>query len=234
MSSYSEKSRKIRGKRSAENLAPVNLQYILGLIEKVDKQNYCFSLQKGLTGEEQKMRNKALISLLYLSGRRISELVGRTLKDEEGNVVDVYEGVKLKDFRIRKVKNRRVLVMRFRVLKKGRIKTWKEKGRFPKKVAEIELSFHDKPFINYVLGWLRHLQNKGASSETKVFNLSRFRAYQILRELDRDVWLHWLRHQRLSHLAEFLSPYELARKVGFWSSLEPALSYVRKVRQEWS
>ncbi len=68
---------------------------------------------------------------------------------------------------------------------------------------------------------------------TKLFDMDRTRAYQILRELDSDVWLHWLRHQRLSHLGEFLDVYQLAKKVGFWTRLESSLAYVHSREQPY-
>jgi hypothetical protein len=220
------------------------MSYIINLIEKVDQQHYGFSVQKGLSEEEQKMRNKALISLLYLSARRISELVGRKLVDPEtGKVVDVWEGIRVSSFQVRQVAGRKTLIMRCRILKKGRIKTWRKKGKFKIKTAEVELSLEDKPFIDYVLEWLRYVaETKGA--DALLFDMDRTRAFQILRDLDSEVWNHWLRHQRLSHLGEFLNPYQLRRHIGFWESLEPALAYVhgrerayfdalRRARQSW-
>ena len=61
---------------------PVNMGYIAELCEKADSASYGVG-RKGLSPQEQKMRKRALISLMYLSARRVSELVGRTLKDKE-------------------------------------------------------------------------------------------------------------------------------------------------------
>jgi site-specific recombinase XerC len=106
-------------KRSTESLVPVSLGYIVGLCEKVDSQTYEAN-SKGVSGEEQKLRNKALISLLYLSARRVSELCGRTLKEKDtGQVVDVWEGVKVRDFRVLKRTSHKSVVMKVRILKKG-------------------------------------------------------------------------------------------------------------------
>jgi integrase len=212
-------------KRSTESLIPVSMSYIVGLCEKVDNQSHEAN-SKGLNGEEQKLRNKALISLLYLSARRVSELCGRTLKEKDtGQIVDVWEGVKVKDFRVLKRTSHKSIIMRVRILKKGRISTWREKGSLPAKVRELELSLKDKPFIDHVLNWLVYLGKK-QGEEALLFDIDRTQAWRNLHTLDADVWNHWLRHMRLSHLGEFLNPYELQNKIGFWESIEPAIHYV--------
>ena len=202
-------------RRTAEGLVPIHRNYIQKLIDNVDVTHYDRNL---------KDRNKALIALTYLSGRRISELCGRILKDKiSGVVVDVSEGVKRKDFRFDTLDNQPIVIMHCRILKKGRIldpKTRLPKTRLPKVWKDIIMLRQD-PFMKYVLEW----RNKCGTSNAKLFNIKRSRAYQIIHELDADVWLHWLRHQRFSHLAKTMNPYQL-REFAFWSSLEPAMSYI--------
>ena len=202
-------------RRTASTLVPVHRTYIQKLIKKVDTTHY----EKWI-----KDRNKALIALTYLSGRRISELCGRVLKEKfSGQIVDICEGVKKKDFRFDVLNNQPIVIMRCRILKKGRVinrRTRLPNSFFPKVWKDVIMLRKD-PFMKYVLHW-RQSCGKGNS---KLFNFKRSRAYQIIKELDSEVWLHWLRHQRFSHLAKSMTPYQL-REFAHWSSLEPAMNYI--------
>lgn len=210
--------KKGRKRRKTAGMVPVSFSYIERLIMKVDTQKYGYSVKKGLTEEEQKLRNKALIALLYYSARRISEIVGRILKLKDGSY-DIWEGVKVKDFRFDTMRNRDVIIMNVRILKKGKAR--KESIREDRRDVVMSL---DWPRMEYFVSWYEH--QKGCGQETRLFDLNRHRAYQILNCLDKNVWNHWLRHQRLSHMAESLSPFELNERLGFWSRLDPAISYV--------
>lgn len=80
-------------RRSMKDVAPVSRDYIRMLVDKFDTIQYGESIRGGLSPEEQRHRNKALTSLLYLSARRVSEIVGRKYKG------DIHKGVMLSDFR---------------------------------------------------------------------------------------------------------------------------------------
>ena len=205
-------------RKSTVGMVPVSFSKIEKLILAVAKQNYGYSIKGGLSREDQIMRNQALIVLLYYSARRISELVGRTLKLEDGSS-DVWEGVKVKDFRYDTMKKRDVLIMKVRILKKGRAK----KDSIRKVFREIALDIN-WPRMQLLISWLEH--QRGYGPETKMFALNRSRAYQILRALDKGVFNHWFRHQRFSHLGEYLTPYQLNERLGFWESVNPSISYV--------
>ncbi len=57
-------------RRSMEGVAPVSRHHIEYLVKKVDSMNYGMPFAYGdCNPEEQKLRNKGLISLLYLSAR---------------------------------------------------------------------------------------------------------------------------------------------------------------------
>lgn len=197
-------------RRATQGMVPVSFDYIKALIRKVDETHYPTFM---------KLRNKALIVLLYYSARRISELVGRKLVLEDGSV-DVWLGVKVKDFRFDKRKNRDTIVMHTRILKKGRAK--------PESIRHIYrevVLYCDWPLMSLFLEWFKTRADCGP--ETKLFTIGRSRSYQILAELDKRVLgCHWLRHQRLSHMAEHLTPYQLNERLGFWESLAPSISYV--------
>lgn len=205
-------------RKSTVGMIPVSFSYIERLIMKVDKQSYGHGIKSGLSCEEQRQRNKALIVLLYYSARRISEIVGRTLKLKDGSL-DIWEGVKVKDFRFDTMTNRDVIIMNVRILKKGRAR----KGSIRKVFREVAMNL-SWPRMEYLIGWYEY--QKGYGPNTKLFNINRSRAFQILKDLDKKVFNHWLRHQRFSHLGEFLTPFELNERLGFWERLDPAISYV--------
>lgn len=205
-------------RRSMKGTIPVSFSYITRLINKVDEQKFGFSIKKKLSEDDQKLRNKALIVLLYYSARRISEIVGRTLTLDNGKK-DVWDGVKVKDFRFEVMGDKDVLIMRVRILKKGKAKAKTIRPDFREVIMDLSW-----PHMEYLVSWLRVQEAFGP--KTKVFSLNRHRAYQILNELDPKVFNHWLRHQRLSHLGEYLTPFKLNERIGFWESLDPAISYV--------
>lgn len=200
-------------RRSTKGLVPVSFQYIRSLVEKVDDTHYT---------DELKLRNKALIILLYYSARRISEILGRLLLLKMGKAVigeDVWEGVKVKDFRFDNRKGRDILVMKCRILKKGKANP----DSIRKVFSEVALD-SEWPLMNIFLQWFERQKKLG--NNTKLFNIGRSRAYQVINELDKNAWLHWLRHQRLSHLGDALNPYQLTERIGFWESIAPSMSYV--------
>lgn len=191
-------------------MVPVSFDYIKALVRKADKTKYPAYM---------KVRNKALIVLLYYSARRISEVLGRKLVLEDGSV-DTWPGLKVKDFRFDKRKGRDTMIMHIRILKKG-----KAKRKSIREVYREVVLYCDWPLMDLFLDWSKDRSQHGP--ETKLFNIGRSRAYQILAELDkRVIGTHWLRHQRLSHMADFLTPYQLNERLGFWESLAPSISYV--------
>lgn len=103
-----------------------------------------------------------------------------------------------------------MLIMKVKILKK-RKKTEKV----------LQMIRKDSPFIEHVLRWIEHQKKKYEKKDVKLFDICRSRAWQILKELDPDIFNHWLRHQRLSHYAEFMSPYELRARVDFWETIQP-------------
>jgi hypothetical protein len=189
-------------------------EWVLGVSKKKIKKGYGESICGGLSPEEQRQRNKALTSLLYLSARRVSEIVGRKYKDY------VYDGVMLSDFREDILDGQDVLIMNCRILKK-----WNRKKDVAKiHYGDVIMDMADEPFIGHILSWLERQKEEG---EIKYVSLGRNRVYKILHELSpKIVGPHWLRHMRLTHLAETLDIYELKSRIGFWESIDPAVAYV--------
>jgi len=200
----------VRKRRSMEGTVPVSRRYLINLLDKVDRQEYGTRIGGGLNPNEQRLRNKALISLLYLSARRISEVVGLRRGGET-----IYKGVRLSDIDLdgELDSGEKVINITFQIIKKKK-----------PKVIEFPLDYEDEPFITHILSWINHQKKAG---EDKLFPLTQARSYQILQNLDpRIVGNHWFRHQRLSHLARTLNPYQLRERVGHWESIEPAVAYV--------
>lgn len=198
-------------RRSMKRTVPVSISYIESLVNKIDLLEYGFSIKGGLTPEEQRMRNKAIVSLLYLSARRVREIVGRTYKG------DVWPGIYLKDIREDMLPTGDMaLIMNCRILKKGLSKAHV--------FNEVILDLEDEPFITHIKDWIEHQRSSGRE---KLIELSQSRVYNILKEIDpRIVGAHWFRHQRLSHLARTLDPYQLTEQIGFWEDVRPAITYV--------
>ena len=87
------------------------------------------------------------------------------------------------------------------------------------------MSMDDEPFMSCVLAWINYLKTtKG--EEAKIFTINRSRCFQILKQLDPKINDHFFRHMKLSHLAEYLDPFQLTERIGFWESTSPAVSYV--------
>lgn len=180
-------------RRTAKGLAPIPRAYIEKLIKKTPE-----------------LRVKALVALLYLTGKRIGELLP----------------TQPSDYKRRKYLRREMLYVHVQLEKKGTVRHPTEKHPHPKlrppQFADIPIIMRD-PFTKHILNWLdfrkehphRHLFGFG----------TRQRAWQILTTLDKDIWVHWFRHMRFSHLSETMNPYELKDFADF-ETLEPAVSYV--------
>jgi len=206
--------------------------------------------------ERLKPRNKVLISLLYLSGRRVSELLGRVYDyreseqkliewyEREGKKVpeklllrfetedrepDVYMGVTLADFK--KAEDGSWLQMRCRVLKKG---SWDD-GL--KEVIEwIEPIFLDDPFTAHVMKWINLLKAENErrrkpldEGEVKLFRIGASRAWQIVSELDPKNEIIGKTHWFRHQRMSHLSEVMdpyELRSFAKWETIEPAVAYV--------
>jgi len=183
------------------------------------------------------MRDASLLAFEFLFKTRVSEAVGRTypessrsdLKLEMIEFSDVYEGVKVDNFQIVKVKGRQVLRARFRILKRGRRKkickncdkrnaqdskfcrlcgTSLENAQFDCRLREIweyDSVRLDDPFVKYILEWLDYLKSKNYTG--RVWGISRQRAWQIMKAL--GIMNHTQRHWRATQLADTHDAFEL-------------------------
>lgn len=193
---------------------PVSRAYIEALLPRVDALDYGVSVRGGLDPASQRLRNKALIAFLYLSARRISEVVGLVSHPSADAPLERLPGVMLKDIRYDTLAGRPVMIVRCRILKK----------RKPE-YGEVIIDLDEAPFIHWVKLWVKHQE---AAGEPSLFPMSRSRAYQILQQIDPAiVGPHWFRHARCSHLADSgLDVYQLTERVGFWNNITPSINYV--------
>lgn len=183
---------------------------------------------------ELAMRDASLLAFEFLFRVRVSEAVGRVypqskkLRDAAVHI-DKYEGVQLEDFQIGKVKGKKVLRVKFRVLKRGRKRKLCDecnvananRAKFcafcGKELREAIVDYRlkefwewdsvrlDHPFVHYIMEWLNYLNAKGYHG--KVWNISRQRAWQIMREL--GIMNHTQRHWRATQLADTMDAFEL-------------------------
>lgn len=182
------------------------------------------------------MRDASLIAFEFLFKTRVSESVGRVFPEDRkdrqrSKFLGKYEGIKLSDFDISTVRGREVLRCRFRVLKRGcREKICEKRGvrndlsaNFCKEcgftLAEVKfdsrLKEHyvwdsvwlDDPFIYHIIEWLDFLKKNSNNPNTRVWAITRQRAWQICRNL--GIMNHTQRHWRATQLADAMDPFTL-------------------------
>ena len=149
-------------------------------------------------------RDKALVAFLYLTGARISEALQ----------------VRAEDFQLKD----EWLLVRLITLKKRRRK---KDGYKPKPPRIVPIPLKD-PLSRHVLAWVRQV------GEGRLWPFTRRWALEIVKRgarragIRRRVWLHLLRHSRLTELvAEYdYGEFQLMRFTG-WSDARPADTYIK-------
>lgn len=147
-------------------------------------------------------RNKALFTLLYLTGCRVSELVG----DKKHG----YMPLKRKDIEFTRMQNRDVVLIHMENRKNKK-----------KKFKDIPIpTDKEKDFFPYFMPYLKQIP-----LENPIFAMTPRRAGQILAEFDYNP--HFLRHIRLTHLVlnHDFNDFLLRRWAG-WSSPTTAQHYI--------
>jgi len=176
----------MRNKSKVTDVDLINRQQLLFLIGKLQTSNT--------------IRDRALISILYLTGARISEIVRR---------------VKRYDIEEQELDGIRYLVI-FNVECLKRRENNKAKRNIPIRVEQEE------EFLKYVWDYLQTLE-----PDAVLFPYSRQYAYSIVREFNDPLFPHWFRHLRCSHLtAQHGINSSILRAFIGWTSDAPASKYV--------
>ncbi len=167
------------------------------------------------------MRDSCLVALLFLSGRRIGEVLE----------------LKLKDFIIRTEE------ISFTTFNEKTFRSYPT-GKY---LIQRGLKFYEvinptfptvgpsgealSPFI------LKHLESLTLEdyvfyhTDNKQQHIGRSMAYRILISLEPNIWLHWLRHERFTQLAKVYKDDPLPmHDFTFHKRFETTLGYIRKVR----
>lgn len=156
-------------------------------------------------------RNRALVGTLYVLACRVGELVGQ-------------HPLRKRD--IEDVGDRHVFTV------------FTEKNpEHPTRGIPVPKGEH---FLLYLQTWLAHPVNKNLADDFPIFYsygrwgsetyapthaMSCLDAWRIIKKANPNLWLHLLRHSRLTEVAPRMLPLELQAMAG-WSSVEPLNNYM--------
>lgn len=199
-------------RRSAENLQIKSLDYFKGLCLKAENS-----------------RDQCLVALLFLSGRRISEI----LELRKTDLVFSDEFLTFKTFNLKS----------FRTQPNREFKLLRDERYYSEISIDISRSTEAYmelgPFIEKYLSTLK--------PEDYIFQ--RFRgeghilsgmAYRIVRKLDPSIWLHWFRHQRFTNVYYIIrdnvsEPAEVIMDLHDFTKhrrLETTVNYIHRLRSQ--
>ena len=154
----------------------------------------------------ERERDRALIASLFETGGRVSEVL--LLTKDMFLVQDPY-----------------LIVRAMPVLKRYEKIGVDEKGKWitKKKKGYRTFPIHCRePLVSYLEDWLNTLEGK------RLFDIGRVRVYQIVKEIDPEIFPHWFRGQRASQLALEYG-FSIHDLVDFfnWKDLQTAIHYSR-------
>jgi site-specific recombinase XerD len=155
-------------------------------------------------------RNKALISALFETGGRISEVL--ELKKDDFFIQKPYVIVKAM-----------IVLKRYKKIGEKIDSKGKRRWVTEKKPGRRTFPIHTKePLSVFLIDYLKKIKSN------QLFSLSRVQAYRIVRNLDDNIFPHWFRAQRASQLAlEYgFSVHDLIDFFS-WKSLQTAIHYSR-------
>ena len=170
-------------KRKTKSMSMITRQQLLYLIENISDGNNI-------------LRDRALVSFIYLTGARISEIVGRFRKYQ-------LEEIKSSGFNNLLVQNLPVL-----------------KSREPRfRNVPIDMT-NEAPFIKYIKEYFDTIGDGEIA-----FPISRFRAYKIIKK-NTGLFCHYFRHLRITHLVtqNNFSSSDLVQFTG-WADSRPSNFY---------
>jgi integrase len=203
----------------------VGWDVLMELVEECERSEYkpspAWDLDPFDYRERLVRRDQALVAALFLTGGRVSEVVGLRVGNFEVRAFDV------------RVKGMMVL-KRYKKISHyldddGRKRYVTEKVAMTRGTFSIS---RDEPLVPYLLNWIKESEDYLFPSPSRNLHLSRQRAYQIVTSLgDRvgvRVWNHWFRSQRASQLAtEYSFDIQVLADWFKWSKLDTARIYTK-------
>lgn len=155
-------------------------------------------------------RDRALISALFETGGRVSEVL--QLRKDNFVVQNPFLVVKAMP-----------VLKRYKKIGEYKDKDGKTRWRTEGKIAYRTFPIHMKePLCKPLLDYIIKIE------EGKLFNIGRIQAYRIVRRLDKNIFPHWFRAQRASQLALEYG-FNIHELIDFfnWKSLQTATHYSR-------
>lgn len=184
------------------------------------------------------LRNRALISFLYLTGMRVEEcvkyIVARNMKrtviekDINGRRIRVSRpiersilmGLPLKKKNLEFREDNILLVKNVRILKRKK-KTFLKGGTLLARNIPIYIHAREQPFVNFIKDYISTIDY-----DDFLFNIRRERVLRILAKV--RLFPHYLRHIRLTHLVvDYGYDVSYLKKFCGWRTAETAENYVR-------
>lgn len=191
-------------KRKSDEMSMLNRPQLLSSIKNVDN-----------------IRDRALAAFIYLSGARISEIVGtkktmtfykgkgkdRILERQETIIIDP-----LKKENIEFIYDKDILLIH-------QVVCLKRKYNIPKRTIPVILS-KEKEFVNIFIEHYNTLQ-----AGESLFDITRQRAWQIINK-EMGLYNHFLIHERTTHLVTNQNFTDLhLKQFRGWSDTRPASIY---------
>jgi len=173
-------------------------------------------------------RDACLIALLYLSGRRINEVLPLQKKHFtiRGNLV-FFETFNEKSYRLKPQGD-------FQIPRQVKFKNYEGTVYYQSITPFFSLTSKSGRILgHYVMNYLRELDSEDylfkPSKNSKKPHINMHRAYQILRELDDRLWLHALRHMRFTLLAKVYREDPISmHRLTFHRKFESTLEYIHR------
>lgn len=170
----------------------------------------------------------ALAATLYITGKRISEIVG--MKDDKGNWVIKPLARNQIEIEIQPDDSKVIIFRKLPLLKtRPKLINIGEKliKNYPTQTLKLVYEY-DAPAFRFVEKYISDMDKHYGNQNYPLFSIHRTTAWRYIQELfDKKIYCHWLRHCRLSNITEDMNFNELMLKqFAGWTSTKMAAEYV--------